>query len=66
MDEHSMGSLRSLLHAAIVKKIVEIAHETADIQNNKEAREAAAKMEAKDVEIHVFKLEAKHDTPKED
>ena len=66
MDEHSMGSLRSLLHAAIVKKMVEFAHEIADIQDSKEARDAVARMEAKDVEIHVYKLEAKSGTPKEE
>ena len=51
-----MGSLRLALHVAIVKKIVEAAHETANIQSNDEAREAVANMEAKDVDIHVFRV----------
>ena len=53
MESHSMGSLRSLLHSAIVKKMVEIAHATADIQDSKEARDAVARMEARDVESRL-------------
>lgn len=62
-DEHSIGSLQPLLHATVVKKMIEIAHETLDIHSNKEMREAVAKMETKDVKIHVLKLNAKHDMP---
>ena len=46
-----------------MKKMIEIAHGTLDIHSNKEARVAVAKMETKDVKIHVLKLNAKHDMP---
>ena len=56
MAEHSMGNLRTLIHDEVVKKIVEVAHETAGMQSNDEAKELAANMETKDVDIHVFRV----------
>ena len=48
-----MGSNGGALHGKI---IIPHTHETADIQSNKEAREAVASMEAKGVDIHVFRV----------